>query len=419
MRRDLFRNEVRKNGKETWLGEVRVVSPISHKVWAASAAILFVILIAWLILGSYTRRERVGGYLVPIHGSSTVRARTASEVAEVYVRVGQGVETGEPILKFGTDRSLGKAGLLHLEEINITMQQLRDIEAELAFVAQSRGEQLSQVDDQVSLVKRQIAMGEQELGLSIQESDATRDVLKGIEKLIDDKYISLVQLRQYQSAASQAAAAVLRQQSAMAQLRGQEVELKATRARLSAEMATRTSTLVSRRADLRKALNQSQADSSGYLYSPMAGVVANINVSPGQAINAGRLVATIVPKNATLEVELLVPSTAIGFVKVGSPVAVRYSAFPSQKYGTHSANVREISSSPLSPAEVTELTGQTGTQVSMYRVRASLSNQSPISSQRLLPGMAVEVDLMQERRQMYEWIVEPIASLKSALGDPK
>lgn len=68
------------------------------------------------------------------------------------------------------------------------------------------------------------------------------------------------------------------------------------------------------------------------LRAPVAGVVASRLAEPGEALKAGQSFVTVLPKESILIAQLSVPSRAIGFIKPGNVVLLRYMAFPFQKF---------------------------------------------------------------------------------------
>ena len=64
---------------------------------------------------------------------------------------------------------------------------------------------------------------------------------------------------------------------------------------------------------------------------------------PGQVVSAGSPMLMIVPQPAIMHVELLAPSSAIGFIHQSDRVLLRYSAFPYQKFGEYGGTVMTVS----------------------------------------------------------------------------
>jgi hypothetical protein len=116
---------------------------------------------------------------------------------------------------------------------------------------------------------------------------------------------------------------------------------------------------------------------------------------------------------ARLEVHLYAPAGAVGFVRLGQPVVVRYRAFPYQKFGLYSGNVSAVGKTPLGPGELpgTIAAGARGAgNEGLYRVQVAMARQSVAvhgHDQPLAAGMTLEADLLLDRRRIWEWIVEP------------
>ena len=120
----------------------------------------------------------------------------------------------------------------------------------------------------------------------------------------------------------------------------------------------------------------------------------------------------ILPNNSTLIAELDIPSAAVGFVKPGQPVKLRYDAFPYQRYGIHEGEIVEISRSVLS--------GNSGMipEVPVYRAKVRLGSQVVLAygdEQDLLPGMTLTADVILEQRSLVRWLLDPLYSLQGRI----
>lgn len=147
------------------------------------------------------------------------------------------------------------------------------------------------------------------------------------------------------------------------------------------------------------------------LRAARAGTVTAVLVKPGQSVEAGQSLLSLLPKSSPLEAQLLVPSSAVGFIHAGTAVVLHYQAFPYQKFGVQRGAVAEVSRSALTPAEVTQILGETPPPTPLYRVEVKLAAQHIDAygkRQSLLPGMALDADLLLDRRRMIEWIFEPL-----------
>src|SRR5699024_11076050 len=78
--------------------------PVSHRIWGWLAALTIIILLGWLFLGHYTRREHVAGRLAPDAGLIRVTARTTGTVAGLHAAEGDHVKAGQILLGVAGDR---------------------------------------------------------------------------------------------------------------------------------------------------------------------------------------------------------------------------------------------------------------------------------------------------------------------------
>jgi membrane fusion protein len=146
--------------------------------------------------------------------------------------------------------------------------------------------------------------------------------------------------------------------------------------------------------------------------APIAGRVSTLQASTGKLAEPNQLQLEIIPVSA-LRAELLVPSRAIGFVRVGQPVSIRYEAFPHQNFGRYKGTITEIShntvarsdvSSPLSTAEEP-----------VYRVTAALDRQDITAYGKRMPlqaGMLLKGDVILDRRSLMQWVLDPLLSVR-------
>ena len=128
----------------------------------------------------------------------------------------------------------------------------------------------------------------------------------------------------------------------------------------------------------------------------------------------GRLVDLPAAAGASprLEAELAVPETLLAALTVGGEVELRYPAFPHQHYGQYRGRIVRISRQPIASAAA-------GPTATTYLATVSLERQR-VSNDRgverdLHPGLAVQADVIVERRRLYAWLFEPFSRLRERL----
>lgn len=153
-----------------------------------------------------------------------------------------------------------------------------------------------------------------------------------------------------------------------------------------------------------------------------SGVIGTINAEVGQFADLSKPLLTILPKNIPLIAQLYVPSRAIGFVKEGDLVLLRYQAYPYQKFGHAKAQVLSVAKTALASQDLQTI-GIISPQEQLnnepvYLVRAKLDKQMVKAYGHDMPlqvGMTLEGDIMHEKRKLYEWVLEPLFSITGKL----
>ena len=167
-------------------------------------------------------------------------------------------------------------------------------------------------------------------------------------------------------------------------------------------------------------LANAEAHRSIDIRAPADGVVTSIVAHPGQTISAGAPMLKIVPRHASMQAELLAPSSAVGFIREGGRVLMRYSAYPYQKFGGYLGTVTAVSDAAISAEEAKLfLGGEAPTKQAgpFYRVIVTPDSQFArvYGEERKLPAnMRVEAYALLDRRKLYEWILEPLYEIGRA-----
>ncbi len=162
---------------------------------------------------------------------------------------------------------------------------------------------------------------------------------------------------------------------------------------------------------LKQDLAESEALRELRITAPEDGVITAVSAHAGANVGPQQPLAMLVPKRTEMEVHLYAPSKAIGFVRPGARVKLRYEAFPYQKFGHADGAVIAVSHTALLPNEIA---GMADVKEPLYRIRVRLAKpyvlaygkQTPV-----VPSMRVEGDIMLETRKLYEWVFEPLYSV--------
>lgn len=170
--------------------------------------------------------------------------------------------------------------------------------------------------------------------------------------------------------------------------------------------------------DNEQQLAEVKAGESLVIRASQSGVVSSMYAQTGQYIDPSKPLMTILPQNNVLIAQLYVPDRAIGFIEIDDVVLLRYQAYPYQKFGHAKARISSIAKTAVAAQNIPSIgTVSLQEQVNnepMYLVQAELSYQNIKTYGKYLPlqvGMTLQADVLQERRKLYEWVLEPIYSI--------
>lgn len=200
-------------------------------------------------------------------------------------------------------------------------------------------------------------------------------------------------------------------------------ELKDAQYQLATNVNTRSDeidTLRDKVLEINEQLANSEARRAIEIRAPEDGLITTIVGQPGQTIGFGAPMLKIVPQDMPMQAELLAPSSAIGFIHKGGRVLLRYSAFPYQKFGEYWGTVVHVSHAAMNEEEVRNLLAGAAPSKQtepFYRIMVKPDSQkvSIFGEEHTLPAsMQVHAYALLERRQLYEWVLEPLYDIGRA-----
>lgn len=417
--RQLFRTEALDARRSKWLGEIVLVRPVSFSFLAAVAGLLALAVLLFLFFGEYTKRVSVSGQLVPDLGLVKVYVPQYGIVEKKSVVEGQAVRKGDVLYVLSSERRSDTQGSVQAtisRQVSTRRDSLRE--------ALEKTHRLNE-EERVALLKRIDGL-EAELGKIDSQIDGQTsrvkladDAVSRMRDLETQHFISKEQLQQRQ--------ADLLDQRARLQ------SLERDRISVSRDLASQKSDLESMPlrhqnavaqierdiTSLGQELTESEAKRRLEITAPESGIATAVTAEVGQTMDGGKPLVSIVPVGATLKAYLYAPSRAIGFVKPGDKVRIRYQAYPYQKFGQALGTVAFVSKVALSSNELTGTPAeQAGASEPLYRITVDLSAQTVTAyghPQPLQAGMLLDADVLQEKRRLYEWVLEPLYSLSGKL----
>jgi membrane fusion protein, hemolysin D len=239
--------------------------------------------------------------------------------------------------------------------------------------------------------------------------------------------------------------ALEKSQSALASDHGQLIETDAGLSQLQSEKVKTVSQFIAdnenklaeaaRKADeARQALAKASARlARTKLYAPIDGVVQQMAVTTvGQVVTTGEQLIALTPNGGKLQAEALVANLDIGFVKIGQEAVIKVDAFPFTRFGALHGKVVKIASAAIAEQEAKRAlanatyaanaappppaSGPGQAESFVFPVTVDLDETAmkiEHATIPLTPGMTVTVEIKTDSRRVIDYLLSPLAKIRS------
>ena len=403
--------------------------PIRTRAVLRWIGIILLILIVWAALAQVDEVTRGSAKVTPSKQVQVIQSVDGGVVSEILVHEGQVVESGQLLFKIDQTRFVSSLEENRVQYLAMLAKaaRLRALAEGRAFVVppevQKEAPQLAdqernlytsrryELDTQLSIAHQQLAQRTQELNeikvrrdQASQGYDLTAKELSVTKPLVSSGAVSEVELlrlerdvSRYRGERDQAAAQIIRVQSAIAESQRKVQEVDITfRNEARIELA-----------DVMAKLNGLSAGSSALsdrvkhanVKSPVKGIVKRLLVTTvGGVVQPATEIAEIVPLEDVLLLEVRIQPRDIAFLHPGQKAIVRFTAYDFAVYGSMEAVLDHIGADT-----VTDDKGNAFYLVRVRTLKSSLGKNLPI-----IPGMVAEVDIMTGKKTVLSYLLKPI-----------
>ncbi len=405
----LFRKEIIAARNQRLTGDVSLAIPLGWHVVGMLLIAIVTVALVFLATAKYSRVETVAGEIVSDVGVATIVANRAGVLTRLTVRDGDTVDLGATL---GTVQAEAAA----IDEPSPTYRMAEAIERRRASVAerveaaatdaatrksrilaQRRGllSEMAQLSDQIAIQRRLVATAETDLARldTLRSSDfVTPRDFEQREELVLSRRKSLSELNQSLLAKRHLLNQIDIESSNLdAMIRSERASLSALQAQSDEDAAA-------------------VAEMRGYnIYAPIGGRVTALTARVGQPVAPDRGLMMLVPTSARPIAELRVPSSSIGFVRIGQRVRLAIDSFPYQSFGTIGGTITTVARAPIVGTDVDN------TRRSYYPVTVAIESSSIEAYGRAEPlvfGMTLSARIVIERRSLLEWLFEPLLAVQ-------
>jgi len=365
-----------------------------------------------------------------------IQHRDGGIVSEIAIKEGDLVEAGQVLLRLEDAQTKAELSIVRKQIVELAARKARLIAERDGLEAIEFPPELKERDRETAQVvngerrifagnrhnrqsqKQQLELGIEQIGEEIRGLEAQR-ASKGREiVLLDDEYGKIKSLadrnliernRIYTTDRDRArllgergeiVAAVARAKTRISEIRLQIIAIDENARTEAQRELTALESKLSELQDRRMAVSDRLSRTD--IRAPIAGTVNELNIHTiGGVITPAEVLVTIVPENATLNVEFRLNPASIDQVDVGRLARLRFPAFNQRTTPELKGTVSHISAA-------TTRDPTTGEVYYAGKVWVPPEELARIGEDTLLPGMPVEVYVMTEERTALSYLVKPL-----------
>jgi len=397
--------------RHSW-GEVVSLQPISSTILSWTLAGLVVLILCFLSIAQYARKETVIGYLTPTFGTAKIFVPQQGFIKELQVKEGQEVAEGDPLLTVVTSQITADGDDVNATVLAALAQQRDVVERQIAAEERRTASEHDRLASAIKGNEGEIAQLEDQREIQNERLKLSENFVSTGATLAANGALPAIELKRREQAALEQKQNVVSIDQQITARRSQLTDTQHTLEQLPTVAAERIRVL---RGDL-SWIEQRVAEVDGrrayVIKAPTSGRVSTLQATVGQIADPRHMQLEIIPLDSTLQAALFFPTRAFGFVRPGQQVRILYDAFPYQKFGTYRGRVAKVSHTILTG---TETTGPITLKEPAYRVTVALARPDIDAyglKMPLQPDMMLKADVVLEQRSLIRWLLDPVFSAR-------
>ncbi len=403
-------------------------------LWVITGSV--VLLILWAALAQIDEVTRGLGRVVPSQQLQVVENLEGGIVKEILVREGQEVSAGDLLIRLDSTQ-FNAAFLQGQEGFNALSAKIARLEAlvndqplrfapaledgapvivasERALYAAQRAEMESALNVRRSqLMQRRQSLEEAQVAVAMAVDSealavAERDMLAPLVEKGIEPQIELLRARQrVASAKGEAQTARLAATRAAQAVEEAELEIHALEQRYRAEASQALTDAKAEMAGLVEELPALRDRvSRTEVRAAIDGVVNRVLVTTvGGVVKPGEPLVEIVPRDDSLLIATEISPADIAFLRAGQKARVKLTAYDYRTYGALEGRLEYISPDAIENDD--------GQRVYIVHVRTDADSLATKDGELpIIPGMVAEVDVLNGKRSVLDYILKPIAQVR-------
>ena len=149
-------------------GDVSLLQPVSTKLLTWSLAVSVALIIVFLMFAEYARKDTVNGYLTPSAGTAKVFAPREGVIEDVYVKEGQQVTQGQPLLRVATDQLSGGGEDVNAVTLGLLTSRRDSLSGQIAAEEQRMSSEQQRLNASLDNLKNEASLLQNQMTIQVQ-----------------------------------------------------------------------------------------------------------------------------------------------------------------------------------------------------------------------------------------------------------
>ena len=393
-------------------GQVALLQSLSTKIIAWFIVAAVAIIVIFLFLAQYSRKETVIGYLMPTAGTAKIFTSQQGTIREIYVKEGQEVGEGQPLLAVETSQIAANGQDVNISILSTLEMHRNRLTDQIAAEQERTKSEQARLTALIGGLKAAISELEAQIDNQSERIRVSAALVSSVAGLRAKGLMSEPEFHQRELAALDQKQKLDALKQQLASRNNQLTETSYSLQQLPTVTAGKIQSWRSELAATEQRIAEIGGRRAYEIRAPTSGRISILQANVGQFADPRRPQIEIVPRDSALEAELFVSTRAIGFVRPGQEVRIMYEAFPYQQFGTYAGRVNAVSQTILTKSETS---GPIELKEPAYRVMVSLDRPDIDAYGKRVPlqaDMLLTADIILEKRSLIRWFLDPLLSVR-------
>jgi membrane fusion protein len=393
-------------------GQVALLQPLSTKIitWFIVAAVT--IIVTFLFLAQYSRKETVIGYLMPTAGTAKIFASQQGTIREIFVKEGQEVEERQPLLAIDTSQIAANGQDVNVSILSTLESHRNRLTPQIAAEQERTKSEQARLTASIGGLEAEIYELQAQIDNQHERIRVSDVLVSNVAGLRARGLMTEPEYRQRELAALDQKQKLNSLNQQIAAKQNQLTETRYSLEQLPTVMEGKIQSLRSELATTEQRIAEVSGRRAYVIRAPAAGRISTLQATVGQFADPRLLQMEIIPNERVLQAELFVPTRAIGFVRTGQHVRILYEAFPYQQFGAYGGRVSKVSQTILTKSDAS---GPIELKEPAYKVTAELDRPDIDAYGKKIPlqaDMLLRADIILEKRLLISWLLDPLLSVR-------